>query len=177
MNLSKRLTVALALAALLATGLPALAERADDTNRASKNGLTEGTIDGVEVTLEYGRPNVKDRKIWGGLVPFGKIWRTGADEATTFSVSRDVTIEGQALEAGTYALFTTPGESEWSVHFNTQAEQWGVYNRDASLDALVVQVAPAEAEHVESMTFEIGESSVVLRWEKLAVAFGVAAAE
>jgi hypothetical protein len=153
--------------------IPAQAGRGDDSGRASKNGETAGAIDGVEITLEYGRPNVKGRKIWGGLIPYGKVWRTGADEATTISLGSDVQIEGQSLAAGTYGLFTVPGETEWVVIFNKVAEQWGAFRYDDDKDALRVSVVPKPAEHVESMEFQIEGSSVVLRWEKLAVPFTV----
>ena len=163
---------------LLAAALvsAALVERADDSKRKSKNGKTAGVVDGVEVTVEYGRPNVNGRSIWGGLVPFDKVWRTGADEASTITFSADVLIEGEALAAGTYALFTIPGESEWTVIFNKTAEQWGAFNYDAGQDALRVTVSPTESEHVESMDFVIDGSSVALRWGELAVPFTVAAA-
>jgi len=163
----------IALAALLVTALPALAQRGDDADRASKNGKTEGTIDGVTVTLEFGRPNVKGRQIWGGLVPYGQVWRTGADEATTITFSADVMVEGEMLAAGTYALFTEPGEDEWTVIFNKTAKQWGSFRHDAGQDALRVSATPKAVEHVESMNFEIVDSWVVLRWEKLAVPFAV----
>ncbi len=157
--------------------LPVLAAgRGDDANRKSKNGKTAGVIDGVEITIEYGRPNVKERKVWGGLVPYGKVWRTGADEASTISFSSGVTIGGQKLAAGTYGLFTLPGEDEWSFVFNSVADQWGAFSYDAGKDVLRVTAKPQAAEHVESMEFVIEGSSVVLRWEKLAVAFEVAAA-
>ncbi len=167
-----RMVLCVLVSALIA--LPVLAGRADDANRKSKNGKTEGTIDGVEVTVEYGRPNVNGRKIWGGLEPYGKVWRTGADEATTISFSADVTIGGEKLAAGTYGLFTIPGEDEWVIIFNTVADQWGAFTYDAGKDALRVPAKPQATEHVESMEFVIKGSSVVLRWEKLAVAFEVA---
>jgi len=157
--------------------MPAIAQRGDDADRASKNGKVEGTIDGVNVVIEYGRPNVKERKIWGGLVPFDKVWRTGANEATTFTVDRNVTIEGKALAAGTYGLFTIPGETEWTFIFNKVAKQWGAMKYDAAQDALRVMVKPKESEHVEEMTFKIDGNNVVLLWEKLAVGFAVAAAK
>jgi len=157
--------------------MPAIAQRGDDTERASKNGKVEGTIDGVNIVIEYGRPNVKERKIWGGLVPFDKVWRTGANEATTFTVDRNVTIEGKALAAGTYGLFTIPGETEWTFIFNKVAKQWGAMKYDAAQDALRVNVKPKESEHVEEMTFKIDGNNVVLLWEKLAVGFAVAAAK
>jgi len=166
----------LTLALVLATGA-VLAERGDDADRPSKNGKTEGTIDGVGVVLEYGRPNVKGRTIWGGLVPYGKVWRTGANEATTITFSADVTVEGEKLAAGTYGLFTLPGKDEWVVIFNKVANQWGAFEYDAGQDALRVTVAPqASEENVEAMDFVIDGSSVVLRWEKLTVPFKVAKA-
>ncbi len=176
MRLTRTIRLSLAALALAALTLPALAQRGDDADRKSKNGKTEGTIDGVEVVLEYGRPNVKGRQIWGSLVPYGQVWRTGADEATTFSVSADVTIGGKKLAAGTYALFTLPGEDGWVVIFNKAAEQWGAFGHDAGQDALRVEVTPrALDEPVEAMDFVIEGSAVVLRWEKLAVPFEVAA--
>ena len=154
-----------------------VAERGDDAERASKNGKTEGSIEGVDVTLEFGRPNVKSRAIWGGLVPYGEVWRTGANEATTISISKDVLVEGKELAAGTYGLFTIPGESEWVVIFNKVADQWGAMKYDEAEDALRVTVKPEAAEFVESMDFEIDGSDVVLRWEKLAVPVTVSATE
>ena len=161
---------------MAAAVLPLWAQRGDDSERKSKNGKTSGVIDGVEVTLEYGRPNVRERQIWGALVPYGSVWRTGADEATTIEFGGDVEVEGEALAAGTYSLFTIPGETEWTFVFNRVAQQWGAYAYDQGQDALRVTATPAPAEHVESMQFDIEESSVVLRWEKLAVGFQVAAA-
>ncbi len=129
----------------------------------------------MEIVLEYGRPNVKGREIWGGLVPYGSVWRTGADEATTIELGGDVRIQGEPLAAGTYALFTLPGAEEWTFIFNKVAEQWGAYGYDPGQDALRVTAVPAAADHVESMEFVIDGASVVLRWEKLAVGFEVAA--
>lgn len=153
---------------------PAIAERGDDTDRKSKNGRLEGSVAGVSVVLEYGRPNVNDRKIWGDLVPYGKVWRTGANEATTITLGNDATVGGETLPAGTYALFTIPSEGPWTIIFNSVADQWGAFNYDPSADVLRIISEPREAEHVESMDFEIDGSSIVLRWEELAVpiAFG-----
>lgn len=162
------------LALTFALALPALAGRGDDAKRKSKNGKTEGSIAGVQVVVEYGRPNVSGRAIWGALVPYGKVWRTGADEATTVSFAKDVLIEGHKLAAGTYALFTIPGETEWTVIFNKTAEQWGAFDYDAKQDALRVNVKPgAAAAPVESLDFVIEGGRVVMRWEKVAVGFEV----
>jgi hypothetical protein len=154
---------------------PSFAQRGDDSGRRSKNGKLEGTVGGVQVTVEYGRPQVNGRSLWGSLVPYGQVWRTGADEATTITFAADVEVEGQALAAGTYSLFTVPGESEWVVVFNKVAQQWGAFNYDQAQDALRVTVKPKAAEHVEALDFQIEGDAVVLRWEKLAVPFVVAA--
>jgi hypothetical protein len=155
---------------------PAMAQRGDDSNRKSKNGKTEGTIDSVSIVIEYGRPKVRDREIWGGLVPYDSVWRTGADEATTISFNKDVLIEGQKLPAGKYALFTIPGKEKWTVIFNKVANQWGAFKYDQGQDALRVEVTPKVNEMVEEMTFVIDPPNVVLEWEKLKVPFKVAAA-
>src|SRR4051812_3645735 len=85
---------------------------------ASPRDTVMGKVDDVVVTVNYGSPSVKGRKIWGRLVPYNQVWRTGANEATTFSVSKDVLVEGKPLAAGTYGLFTIPGENDWTVIFN-----------------------------------------------------------
>lgn len=173
----KNLLVVLSSLALVASllALPAAAERGDDSGRASKNGMTAGEVGGADVTLEYGRPKVKGRTIWGGLVPYGKVWRTGADEATTITFDQNVTVEGEALPAGTYALFTIPGEEEWTVIFNKTAKQWGAYKYDEAEDALRVTVSPREGEMVEEMEFAVEDGHVVLRWAELEVPFAVGA--
>ena len=157
--------------------VPSMAQRGDDADRASKNGKAEGSVDGVDVTLEYGSPNVKSRAIWGDLVPYDKVWRTGCDFDTPQKFAIRYTVEGKALAAGTYGVFTIPGESEWVVIFNKVPEQWGAMKYDEGEDALRVTVEPEAAEFVESMMFEIDESDVVFRWEKLAVAVTITAAD
>ena len=170
------------LAALLIAALPLVApaaraaERGDDSQRKSKNGRTEGTVAGVQVRLDYGRPAVQGRAIFGALVPYGKVWRTGADEATTITFGRDVAIEGQRLAAGTYALFTIPGADEWTVIFNRTAQQWGAFKYQEAEDALRVKVKPGTTEAVEQLDFVLDGDRVVLRWEKVAVGFRVAPA-
>jgi hypothetical protein len=136
------------------------------------------TIATTELSVNYSRPGVKQRVIWGDLVPYDKVWRTGANEATTFKTSGDVMIGGQKLPAGTYALFTVPGKDKWTVVFNTQAEQWGSADHDESKDLLKVEVKPEAAPHEEWMrfTFEnLGNKGgdLVLRWERLSVAIPI----
>ena len=175
-RLSRTAALMIALALAISLG-PIQAQRGDDAERLSKNGKTEGSIDGIDLTLEYGRPSVKDRKIWGGLVPYDKVWRTGADECSTITLSSDVTIQGENLGAGTYSLFTVPGEEEWTVIFNKVAEQWGAFNYDESKDALRVTAQSRPAEFIESLEIQIEGSEVVLRWSDLAVPFTIAAAD
>jgi hypothetical protein len=133
-------------------------------------------VGGVTVTIDYGRPEVRGRKVWGGLVPYGQIWRTGADEATTIRFDRDALVEGQKIAAGTYALFTVPGESAWVIVFNKTADQWGAYDYKQADDVLRVSVEPAAGEMAEALEFALGADRVTLRWEKVAVAFRVGAA-
>lgn len=179
MRLNRIFTAAFAFVLTLALALaagPAFAQRGDDSDRKSKNGKTTATVDGVDVVVEYGRPTVKEREIWGKLVPYGKVWRTGADEATTVSFSGDVTVQGQALAAGTYSLFTIPGEGEWTVIFNKTAEQWGAYDYDDAQDALRVTAKPQESEHTEALTIDVDGSDLEIRWEKVSVPVTIAAA-
>jgi len=163
----------LAALTLVLVGLPLAAQRGDDADRASKNGRTEGQIGSVKVVVDYGRPSVKDREVWGALVPYGQVWRTGANEATTIEFSGDVLIEGETLPAGKYGLFTIPGASEWTVIFNKVPQQWGAFNYDANEDALRVTVEPGDCEHVESLDVVIEDSAVMVRWAETAVSFEV----
>ena len=97
------------------------------------------------MTISYSSPAVKGRPVWGALVPWDQVWRTGANEATTFKTSTDMQVEGKPLPAGTYALFTIPHQDRWTVVFNKQAEQWGAFNHDKAADVLSVDVTPVAA--------------------------------
>ncbi|NBB89561.1 MAG: DUF2911 domain-containing protein [Bacteroidetes bacterium] len=129
----------------------------------------------TEVHLEYSRPSAKGRTIFGGLVPYNKLWRTGANAATKVTFSEDVVIEGQELEAGSYALFTIPGENEWTIILNTDTEQGGTGNYDEEKDALRVTVKPQSlTEFVETFTIGINNitsssATLNLRWENTEV--------
>jgi hypothetical protein len=145
------------------------------TPRPSPNASVSQTIGITEVTLHYSRPGVKGRAIWGGLVPYDQVWRTGANENTTISF---VKIEGHDLPAGLYGLQTIPTSGDWTVIFSKDAQLWGAFDYKPEHDALRVQVKPAPAELQERMGFEIADltdtsARVVLRWEKLQVAFKV----
>jgi hypothetical protein len=138
----------------------------------AKETLASGTV----VTIDYGQPSVKGRTIGKDLEPMaGKIWRTGANEATTFQVSKAVKIEGQALPAGKYALFTIANEGEWTIIFNKKADQWGAYNYQESDDQLRVKVKPGKAsQFAEKLTFNIDKNgTVTMLWGDTKVDFKV----
>ena len=170
-----RTTVLWALALCVTLAGTALAGRDDDADRKSKNGRAAATVNGVEVVVEYGRPNANDRAIWGGLVPFGKVWRTGANEATTISFNQAVTIEGAAVPAGTYALFTLPSQDECKILVNSKADQWGAFEYDPTLDVASVTVPFEPADFVETFTISVGDDGVTLAWADRAATFSVLA--
>lgn len=133
-----------------------------------------GFVGKTKILIDYSRPYVKGRKIWGDLVPYDKIWRTGANEATVFEISKDLKIEGQLLPAGKYALFTEPGETEWRIIFNSMWDQWGVEQYKERHNVLSVTVKPGKAPNfTEQFTFYIVNKRVFFRWENLEVGFKV----
>ena len=95
------------------------------TPQASPSSTLKQSVGLTDVTVEYSRPSMRGRTIFGDLVPYGKLWRTGANKNTTLEFSTDVTIDGQALKAGTYAIFTKPGESSWEIIFYSDTDNWG----------------------------------------------------
>jgi DUF2911 family protein len=144
----------------------------------SQGATVKQTIGLNDVTITYSRPGVKGRKIWGGLVPYNAVWRTGANSATTIQLSEDVLVEGQPLPAGTYSLHTIPGEKEWTVIFNKEANQWGSYSYDEAKDAVRVKVTPIPGQAQEWMQFRfedltVNTARVVLAWENLQVPFNI----
>lgn len=156
-------------------------ERGNEEPRVSPNAAVSQTIGTTKVRITYGRPSVEGRTIFGELVPYNEVWRTGANEATTFSVSSDVTIEGEPLSAGTYSLYTIPGPEAWTIIFNNVADQWGT-NYDDSEDALRVEVTPESASAREMMTFLFEEvtaeqGTCVLHWAETRVPFEIQVAE
>ena len=145
------------------------------SKRPSPPRTASGAIGDVSVEIAYSSPSMKGRKIWGGLVPYGEVWRTGANEATTITLSKTALVEGKKIAAGKYALFTIPGEDKWTVIFNSVAEQWGSYEYDKAKDALRVEVTPQPLnDHVEALEFVVEDGKVILRWEKRAVPISIA---
>ena len=146
--------------------------------RPSQKSSLMQTIGTTDMTIVYSRPGVKGRPIWGALVPYDKVWRTGANEATTISFSDDVSVNGQTLPKGTYSLHTIPGKDSWTLAFNKVADQWGSFTYDQTKDQLRVSATPMKAPFMEWMTFEVPQlnadkATVLLRWENLAVPFTV----
>ncbi len=142
--------------------------------RASPGASVSQTVGLTDVTVAYSRPAVKARPIWGALVPYDKVWRVGANEATTLEVSQDVTVQGQKLPAGKYSVHAIPTATEWTIIFNSVHEQWGSYRYDEKADVLRVKATPAEGAMTELLTFSFTEVSntgatLELAWEKLRV--------
>lgn len=136
--------------------------------------VLEQTVGLTQVRVEYSRPGVKGRKIFGELVPFGQVWRTGANAATSISFSEDVQWGGKTLAKGEYALFSIPGPAEWILIFNSNEGQKGSVNYKEALDVLRLNVKPEPCEFTERFTIEVNpvddqEGELALRWEKTRV--------
>jgi len=133
----------------------------------------------TDIAVKYHRPLVNGRKIWGGLVPYGKVWRVGANENTTIEFSDPVSVEGKPLDKGTYGLHMIPNQDSWTVIFSKTNTAWGSYSYDQKEDALRVDVKPKPlAQQDEALEFEFEElkptsTAVTLKWEKLGVPFTV----
>jgi hypothetical protein len=148
--------------------LPTLSQRAVTTQRI---GITD-------ITVVYCRPLVGGRNLWGAAIPYGQVWRAGANENTTISFSDDVSVEGHALPAGTYGLHTIPTADQWTIIFSKNSTSWGSFSYDEKEDALRVTVKPHSAEMQEALAYTFDNlkpdsADVTLRWEKVAVPFRV----
>ena len=149
-----------------------------DLPRPSQHAVITQRIGITDVTINYHRPMVNKRKVWGGLVPYGQVWRAGANENTTIKFTDPVTIEGKPLAAGAYGLHMIPGENEWTVIFSRNSTSWGSFTYNQAEDALRVTVKPQAAEFHEALTYDFDDVNpdsavVTLRWEKVAVPFKV----
>lgn len=175
----RNFAIATLFAAFLAAAIPVHAQSALlDLPRDSQHARVMQRVGITDITINYHRPLVKGRKVWGGIVPYGQVWRAGANENTTIEFSDPVTIEGSSLAKGVYGLHMIPTENEWTIIFSKQADAWGSFSYNRAEDALRVTVKPQSAEMKEALAYEIDnvtpETAVVsLRWEKLAVPFKV----
>jgi len=144
----------------------------------------------TDITIQYSRPGVKGRKIWGEVVPFGMApanqesggkpfpWRAGANENTTIELSKDVLIEGKKLAAGKYGIHMIPSEKEWIIIFSKNSSGWGSFSYDQKEDALRVTVTPVKAPHMEWLTYGFDalagtSATAFLHWESLKVPFKI----
>ncbi|MET0752367.1 MAG: DUF2911 domain-containing protein [Pyrinomonadaceae bacterium] len=159
--------------------------------RESQRQEISQTVGDGKVSIVYHRPNTKARKLWGCetkdvvpvannlypcLVPYGQVWRAGANENTTFEFSRDVNINGQPLPAGKYGFHIIPGKTEWILIFSKDNDKWGSFSYDEKKDVLRVRVKPEKAEMQETLLYDFesvtgNSGKIVLRWEKIAVPF------
>lgn len=147
------------------------------TPRLSQGAKITQVVGLSDVTVYYHRPGVKGREIWGKLLPYGTVWRAGANEPTLFTFSDPVTIGGKQMGAGTYRMVTIPGEKEWTVAFNSEVRNWGtVY--DEKYDTLRFKVTPQWGAHEEWLSFSFTDltpssATVVLAWEKVRIPFKI----
>jgi hypothetical protein len=165
---NKIFTIIAAISLALLMVLPVAAqERSNDSAKASPNAAVSQTIGTTQVSLTYGRPSVNDRTIFGGLVPYDEVWRTGANESTAITFSDDVLIEGEEVSAGTYSLYTMPSEDSWNIIINDKLS-WGT-QYDMSEDVLRVEVDSEESFFVEQMLIYFEDISaesgnLVIHW-------------
>lgn len=175
--MSMKIRTVMSLLCLAAFAVAAVAQPSGPP-RVSPMATTSQVVGLAKVEITYSRPFVNERTIWGELVPYGEVWRTGANEATTFEISHDAKINGKALAAGEYGLFTIPGKDSWTVIFNKEAEQWGAFQYNQEEDALRVEVSPESATHAEMFTIGFSDvdsdsAQVNLHWKETSVPFVV----
>jgi tetratricopeptide (TPR) repeat protein len=177
-RISMRLTAfALALFALAVTAHADL-----DLPDVSQHAVVKQRVGLTDIKIDYHRPLVSGRKVWGGIVPLGEVWRAGANQNTTIEFSDDVSIEGQALPKGRYGLHMIPTADKWTIIFSKMADAWGSYTYKKEEDALRVEVKPRPAEMEEALEYEFEDlkadsALVTMKWEKLAVPFKVSVSD
>lgn len=176
--IGSRLSCGLVLLALLAALSSVGLGQFVDVPRPSQHAVVTQRIGITDITINYHRPLVNNRKVWGGLVPYGQVWRAGANENTTVTFSDSVMIEGKPLEAGTYGLHMLPTANDWTIIFSKISTAWGSFTYDQKEDALRVTVKPKAAEMHNALTYDFDDvrpdsTVVTMTWEKLAVPFNV----
>lgn len=180
MHSPKTVRVSLSLAILLAAAATTRAQSlVMSLPRPSQRAVAIERIGLTDITVTYHRPLVGGRKVWGAIVPYGQVWRAGANENTTIEFTDPVTVEGQPLAKGIYGLHMIPTAEAWTVIFSKAATSWGSFSYDQKEDALRVTVKPQASELHEALAYDFDDVNpdsalVTLRWEKLAVPFRVA---
>ncbi len=143
----------------------------DKSKRPSPPATATGKIGEATITIDYSSPSVKGRKIFGGLLPYGKLWRAGANEATLFQTDKAIKVAGKTLPAGKYSFFATPGEKKWTVFFNSETGQWGdkkggAANMDSTKIVLSFDVKVKKLKALsEKLKYAVGDKGFDLRWE------------
>ncbi|GGI27163.1 DUF2911 domain-containing protein [Pedobacter mendelii] len=138
---------------------------------ASPAATATGKVKEATITIAYSSPSVKGRKIWGGLEAYDKVWRAGANDATTFETDKDIMVQGKALPAGKYSFFLIPKESgTWTAIFNKEPKQWGAYKYEEAKDALRVdvKVKPLKATQ-ETLVYKVNKAGFTMDWDKISV--------
>lgn len=158
-----------------------LISAAQDLPQPSPKATLQQRIGLTDVTVEYSRPSMKGRKVFGDLVPYGEVWRTGANKATSISFKGNILVNDQPLEAGMYSIFTVPHEGgSWEVMFNRDTELWGASDRKPEDDVLHIKVPVSECPATETFTMEFANlgqdaADLVLRWDRQQVAIRISA--
>lgn len=177
--MQKRMLLAfLAIGALMFGAAGSSAQSILNLPRASQHALVTQRVGITDISINYSRPLVNKRQIWGKLVPYGQVWRAGANENTTIEFTDPVTVEGKQLAKGVYGLHMIPGENEWTVIFSKTATAWGSFSYKEDEDALRVSVKPQSSEFREALAYDFDEVTpdstlVSMRWEKVAVPFRI----
>lgn len=160
---------------LFALSCQSESQQADTDRRKSPIAIAKVNHNDTYIKIVYGQPYKRGRTIFGDLVPYGEVWRTGANEATELTTTRDIMFAGQKVEAGTYALFTIPRENQWTIILNSELGQWGAFEYKSEFDVLRVDVNSEKMEDAaEAFTIQFGEvqndtTSITMRWDKTRV--------
>lgn len=176
----RRISIRLALILVLAPFVPAQAQQTiQGLPGASQHATVEQQVGISRIALDYYRPAVNGRAIWGGLVPWDQVWRAGANDNTTITLSDPATIEGKPIAAGTYGLHMIPGQEKWVVALSTNSTSWGSFTYDPAEDAVRVEVIAEASEFDERLRYSFDEvdnrtTRIAMHWENLRVPFTIA---
>ena len=178
----KRISTSLTAFALALFALASTAHADLDLPDVSQHAVVKQRVGLTDIKIDYHRPLVNGRKVWGGIVPLDQVWRAGANQNTTIEFSDDVSVEGKPLPKGRYGLHMIPTADKWTIIFSKMADAWGSYTYKQEEDALRVEVKPRPAEMEEALEFEFEDlkadsALVTMKWEKLAVPFKVSVSD
>src|SRR5215469_3072856 len=167
--MKKKLAIGVAFAAVLATGLVVAAQQ-DKSKRPSPPAQAKVDLSGATITIDYSSPRAKGRKIFGDLVPYGQVWRTGANEATTFVTTAALSADGKDIPAGSYTIFTLPEKDKWTLIINKHTGEWGIpYKYESEELARVPMSVSSTGSPVENFTIAFQQSgsecTLQMSWE------------